>query len=102
MMKKSRERSRRLFAGRCPVEIMDGDTWQHWEIVDQTENVDELYARHEAVERLRRAICRLQPTLRNVIEIHQSNSSCQGNRGTRRNLYCRSQVSFDARQEDSA
>jgi RNA polymerase sigma-70 factor (ECF subfamily) len=55
------------------MEITDGDTWQHWEIADQTKNVEELYARHERVERLRRAICCLQPTLRNVIEIHQSN-----------------------------
>ena len=55
------------------MEITDGDTWQHWEIADQTKNVEELYARQERVERLRRAICCLQPTLRNVIEIHQSN-----------------------------
>ena len=55
------------------MEITDGDTWQHWEIADQTKNVEDLYARHERVERLRRAICCLQPTLRNVVEIHQSN-----------------------------
>jgi RNA polymerase sigma-70 factor (ECF subfamily) len=57
------------------MEITDGDTWQHWEIADQTKNVEELYVRHERVERLRRAICSLQPTLRNVVEIHQSNDS---------------------------
>ena len=57
------------------MEITDGDTCQHWEIAEQTKNVEELYARHEAVERLRQAICRLQPALRNVIEIHQSNDS---------------------------
>jgi RNA polymerase sigma-70 factor (ECF subfamily) len=55
------------------MEITDGDTGQHWEIADQTKNVEELYARHERVERLRRAIRRLQPRLRNVVEIHQSN-----------------------------
>jgi RNA polymerase sigma-70 factor (ECF subfamily) len=55
------------------MEISDGETWQHWEIVDETKNIEELYARHERVERLRRAICRLQPTLRNVVEIHQAN-----------------------------
>jgi RNA polymerase sigma-70 factor, ECF subfamily len=55
------------------MEITDGDTWQHREIADQTKNVEELYARHERVERLRRAICCLQPTLRNVVEIHQTN-----------------------------
>ncbi len=57
------------------MEITDGETWQHWEIADQTKNVEDLYARHEAVERLRRAICGLQPALRNVVEIHQSNDS---------------------------
>ena len=55
------------------MEITDGETWQHWEIVDETKNIEELYARYERTERLRRAICRLQPTLRNVLEIHQSN-----------------------------
>src|SRR5260370_32091277 len=34
------------------MEITDGDTRQHWEIADQTKNVEELYARHERVERL--------------------------------------------------
>ena len=55
------------------TEITDGETWQHWEIADQTKDVEELYVRHERMERLRRAICRLQPSLRNVVEIHQSN-----------------------------
>jgi len=53
----------------CPIY---GDTWQHWKIADQTKSVEELYTVQERVERLRRAICRLQPTLRNVVEIHQS------------------------------
>jgi RNA polymerase sigma-70 factor, ECF subfamily len=55
------------------MEITDGDTWQHWEIADQTKNAEELYAAHEELERLRRGICRLKPALRTVIEIHQSN-----------------------------
>jgi RNA polymerase sigma-70 factor (ECF subfamily) len=55
------------------MEIADGETWQHWEIVDETKNIEELYARHEGTELLRRAICRLQPTLRYVVEIHQTN-----------------------------
>jgi RNA polymerase sigma-70 factor (ECF subfamily) len=55
------------------MEITDGETWQHREIADQTKDVEELYTRHERAEHLRRAICRLQPTLRNVVEIHQSN-----------------------------
>jgi RNA polymerase sigma-70 factor (ECF subfamily) len=55
------------------MDITDGETWQHCEVADQTKNVEELYARHEKTERLRRAICRLQPTLRHVVEIHQAN-----------------------------
>ena len=57
------------------MEITDGETWQPREFADQTKNVDELYVRHERAERLRRAICRLKPSLRNVVEIHQSNDS---------------------------
>ncbi len=55
------------------MEITDGETWQHWEIADETKNIEDLYARHERGEHLRRAIRRLPPTLRNVVEIHQSN-----------------------------
>jgi RNA polymerase sigma-70 factor (ECF subfamily) len=55
------------------MEIKDGDTEWHCEIADQTKNVEELYARHERVEHVKRAICRLHPTLRNVVEIRQSN-----------------------------
>jgi RNA polymerase sigma-70 factor, ECF subfamily len=57
------------------MEITDGETWQNWEIADQTKDVEEVYVRHERIERLRRAIGRLQPSLRNVVEIHQSNDS---------------------------
>jgi RNA polymerase sigma-70 factor (ECF subfamily) len=57
------------------MEIPDGDTWQHWDIADQAKNVEELYARNERVERLRREICCLRPALRIVVEIHQSNDS---------------------------
>ena len=55
------------------MEILDGDTWQHRDIADQAKNVEELYAKHERVERLRREICCLRPALRIVVEIHQSN-----------------------------
>ena len=41
------------------MEITDGKTWQQWEIADQTKDVEELYARHERIERSKRAICRL-------------------------------------------
>jgi RNA polymerase sigma-70 factor (ECF subfamily) len=56
------------------MEITDGETWQQWEIEDRTKDVEELYAHHERVEHLRLAICRLQPALRNVVEIHRSNN----------------------------
>jgi RNA polymerase sigma-70 factor (ECF subfamily) len=53
--------------------VTEGDTWRHREITDQTKDLEEFYARHERGEHLRRAICCLQPTLRNVVEIHQLN-----------------------------
>jgi RNA polymerase sigma-70 factor, ECF subfamily len=55
------------------MEITGGEIWQPREIADQTKNAEELYARNERTELLRRAICRLPPSLRNVVEIHQSN-----------------------------
>ena len=57
------------------MEFTDGDTWQHCDIADRAKNVEELYARHESVERLRRAISCLRPTLRIVVEIRQSNDN---------------------------
>jgi RNA polymerase sigma-70 factor (ECF subfamily) len=54
------------------TEITDGQTWQQREIADLTQDIEELYVRRERGAHLRRAICRLRPTLRNVIEIHQS------------------------------
>jgi RNA polymerase sigma-70 factor (ECF subfamily) len=53
-------------------EITDGEIWQEWEIADQTQNVEELYLRNERIELLKKAIRRLQPALRSVVEIHQS------------------------------
>src|ERR1700733_4341977 len=55
------------------MEVTDGETGQYREITDQTKDVEELYEGHERVERLRRAICLLRPTLRVVVEIHQFN-----------------------------
>jgi RNA polymerase sigma-70 factor, ECF subfamily len=54
------------------LESTDGETWQIREIVDQTKDVEEQYLNREGVERLRRAICRLNPQLRAVVEIQQS------------------------------
>jgi RNA polymerase sigma-70 factor (ECF subfamily) len=55
------------------MEITDGETWRHWEIPDQTKDLERHYAGRESLERLSRAICRLKPTLRTVVEIHRSN-----------------------------
>ncbi|MGB8535272.1 MAG: sigma-70 family RNA polymerase sigma factor [Acidobacteriaceae bacterium] len=55
------------------MEIMGGGIWQHRDIADQAKNVEELYARHERVERLRREIRCLRPALRIVAEIRLSN-----------------------------
>jgi RNA polymerase sigma-70 factor (ECF subfamily) len=55
------------------MDVVDGESWQRCEIADPTKDVEDFYARCERAESLRRAICRLQPTLRNVIEIHQLN-----------------------------
>jgi RNA polymerase sigma-70 factor (ECF subfamily) len=57
------------------MEIMEGGIWQHRDIADQAKNVEELYARHERVERLRREIRCLRPALRIVAEIRLSNDS---------------------------
>ena len=64
-------RKRRSHPG-SSMEITNGDSWQPSDIADQAKNVEELYARRERGERLRQAICCLQPTLRIVVEIRQS------------------------------
>jgi RNA polymerase sigma-70 factor, ECF subfamily len=55
------------------IGITHDDSWQHLEIVDPAKNAEEVYVTHEGLERLRGAICRLKPSLRTVLEIHQSN-----------------------------
>jgi RNA polymerase sigma-70 factor, ECF subfamily len=57
------------------LEINNVDTWQPREIADQTQNVEEIFARRERGEQLREAICCLRPILRLVVEIHQANDS---------------------------
>ena len=57
------------------MEIMEGGIWQHRDIADQAKNLEELYAKHERVERLRREIRCLRPALRIVVEIRLSNDS---------------------------
>jgi RNA polymerase sigma-70 factor (ECF subfamily) len=53
----------------------DGETWQQWEMEDGTANIEERYAREEGQQHLKRAIRRLRPTLRNIIEIQQLHDS---------------------------
>jgi RNA polymerase sigma-70 factor (ECF subfamily) len=48
------------------------ETWQIRDIVDQAKDVEEQYVTSERVKRLKRAICRLSPQLRAVVEIQQS------------------------------
>jgi RNA polymerase sigma-70 factor (ECF subfamily) len=54
------------------MEVVDGETWRHVEIADEAKDAEWHYLRRENVERLRRAICNLTPSLRSVVEIHQS------------------------------
>jgi RNA polymerase sigma-70 factor (ECF subfamily) len=53
------------------MEITDGETWSHWEIADETNDVEQHYIRRESARHLRSAIRRLAPSLRVVVEIHQ-------------------------------
>jgi RNA polymerase sigma factor (sigma-70 family) len=50
----------------------DGETWQNWEIPDRKVNTEEHYLRAENERHLKRAIRRLRPALRNVVEIQQA------------------------------
>ena len=51
---------------------VDGETWQQWEVTDKRANIEEHFARKEAENELKRAIHRLRPALRTIIEIQQS------------------------------
>ena len=51
---------------------VDGETWQQWEVADKKANIEEHYARKEAEKDLKRAIHRLRPVLRAIVEIQQS------------------------------
>jgi RNA polymerase sigma-70 factor (ECF subfamily) len=50
----------------------DGETWQQWEMADKKANIEEHYVRKETERHLRRAIHRLRPALRTIIEIQQT------------------------------
>jgi RNA polymerase sigma factor (sigma-70 family) len=51
---------------------IDGEKWQQREVADNSLNIEELYLRTEAEWELKRAIQRLRPALRSIIEIQQS------------------------------
>ena len=53
----------------------DGETWQQWEVADKRANIEEHCARKEAERHLKRAIHRLRPALRTIIEIQQAHDS---------------------------
>jgi RNA polymerase sigma-70 factor, ECF subfamily len=63
---------RKLAHPETSLEVPDGETWQHYELKDLTKNVEELYTKYERTALLRRAIHRLQPALRKIVEIQQS------------------------------
>jgi RNA polymerase sigma-70 factor (ECF subfamily) len=49
----------------------DDETWQPWEIPDQTADIELQYLRYESDNHLRKAVERLHPVLREVIEIQR-------------------------------
>jgi RNA polymerase sigma factor (sigma-70 family) len=49
----------------------DGETWQQWEVPDNSLNVEDLYLKKEAELKLKEAIERLRPRLRSVMEIQR-------------------------------
>jgi RNA polymerase sigma-70 factor (ECF subfamily) len=53
------------------MEVYDGETWRSLDVADQTKGVEEILTGHENAQRLKRAICRLKPLQRKVVEIHQ-------------------------------
>jgi len=53
----------------------DSETWQTWEVEDGRVNIEEHYATKETERHLQRAISRLRPALRSVIEFRPSHES---------------------------
>jgi RNA polymerase sigma-70 factor (ECF subfamily) len=51
------------------MEFYDGETWRSVDVADQTKDVAELFTRHESAQRLKRAICRLKPYQRKMVEM---------------------------------
>jgi RNA polymerase sigma-70 factor (ECF subfamily) len=63
---------RRRARPEASMEFSDGETWQIRDIADQAKDVEEQYVTRESVKRLKRAIRRLNPQLRAVVELQQS------------------------------
>ena len=51
------------------MEFYDGETWRFLDVADQAKDVEELFTMNESAQRLKRAICRLKPIQRKVVEI---------------------------------
>jgi RNA polymerase sigma-70 factor (ECF subfamily) len=54
---------------------VDSETWHTWEMEDGRVNIEEHYATKETERHLQRAISRLRPALRSVIEFRPSHES---------------------------
>jgi RNA polymerase sigma-70 factor (ECF subfamily) len=66
---------RRRSHSEIPIEVTDDDlrTWQRWEPQDTREDPEKRFTRCEREELLRRAILRLPPVFRHIIELQQIN-----------------------------
>src|ERR1700727_1291486 len=49
----------------------DGETWEQWEVPDNRSNIEDLYLKREAEQKLKEAIESLRPPLRFVMEIQR-------------------------------
>ena len=49
----------------------DGETWEQWEVPDNRSNIEDLYLKKEAEQKLKEAIESLRPPLRFVMEIQR-------------------------------
>ncbi|HEY6767993.1 MAG TPA: sigma-70 family RNA polymerase sigma factor [Candidatus Sulfotelmatobacter sp.] len=50
---------------------VDGETWEEWEVPDNRSNIEDLYLKKEAEQKLKEAIESLRPPLRFVMEIQR-------------------------------
>jgi RNA polymerase sigma factor (sigma-70 family) len=64
-------RKRRTHAETSIDIYSDDETWKPWEVPDQTADIELQYLQYERENQLRKAVERLQPVLREVIEIQR-------------------------------